>query len=124
MGRILVVDDEPDIVRVVVNIMKGRGHEVETARDGETALQIAAGHQPDVIILDLMLPGMNGYELCQRLKENQVTKHIPVVMMTEAYVSLADAQRCTNVGADEYIVKPFMSEVMVRNVERLLPKSR
>lgn len=122
MGRILVVDDEPDIVRVVVNIMKDRGHQVETARNGEIALQMATDQTPDVIILDLMLPGMNGYELCQRLKENTVTQAIPVVMMTSAYVSLEDAQRCTNVGADEYVVKPFMRDVLVRNVERLLPK--
>lgn len=124
MARILVVDDEPDIVRVVVAIMKERGHEVDTARNGERALEKAEADPPDAIVLDLMLPGMDGYEVCSRLKSGERTRHIPVVMMTAAYVSLEDAKRCSQVGADEYVVKPFMREVLVRNVERLLRRRR
>lgn len=122
MARILVVDDEPDIVRVVVAIMKDCGHEVTVARDGESALESATRSPPDLVILDLMLPGMDGYEVCQKLKEGSGTGHIPVIMMTASHVSLADAKRCSGVGANEYVVKPFMREVLVRNVERWLPR--
>ncbi len=123
MAKILVVDDEPDIVRVVVKIMEARGHEVATAEDGASALAAVAGDPPDVVILDLNLPQMDGFEVCRRIKSSPQTKHIPVVMMTAAYVRVEDAERGTELGADEYVTKPFLREVLVHNVERLLPKT-
>jgi DNA-binding response OmpR family regulator len=123
MAKILVVDDEPDIVRVVVRIMEARGHQVVTATDGPGALDVAETESPDVIILDLNLPRLDGFEVCRRLKSGERTKHIPVVMMTAAYITVADADRGTKIGADEYVVKPFLREVLVHNVERLLPAS-
>ena len=123
MAKILVVDDEPDIVRVVVKIMEARGHKVVTAEDGPSALEVVAGDPPDVVILDLNLPQMDGFEVCRRIKSSPQTKHIPVVMMTAAYVRVEDAQHGTELGADEYVTKPFLREVLVHNVERLLPKA-
>ncbi len=120
MANILVVDDEPDIVRVVVKIMESRGHNVSTAPDGHAALEAVRERSPDVIILDLNLPKMDGFEVCKRLKSDDATKHIPVVMMTAAYVGVEDAERGTSLGADEYVTKPFLREVLVHNVERLL----
>ena len=120
MARILVVDDEADIVRIVTRIMEGRGHEVRTAADGAAALEQVARERPDVVILDLNLPRMDGYEVCRRLKGDVNTRDIPVLMMTAAYVSVEDAKRGEDVGADEYIIKPFLREVLVHNVERLL----
>jgi len=120
MASILVVDDEPDIVRVVVRIMEGRGHSVSTAHDGFEALAQVRSARPDVIILDLNLPGMNGFEVCKRLRADESTRAIPIVMMTAAYVSIEDARRGHTTGADEYVVKPFLREVLVHNVERLL----
>ena len=120
MAKILVVDDEPDIVRVVVRIMEARGHTVSTARDGDEALESANASTPDVIILDLNLPKRDGFSVCRELKSNATTAHVPVVMMTAAYVSVEDAARGTGMGADEYVVKPFLREVLVHNVERLL----
>jgi CheY-like chemotaxis protein len=120
MAKILVVDDEPDIVRVVVKIMEARGHTVATAADGPEALERVASDPPDVVILDLNLPRMDGWEVCKRLKSGDGTQHIPVVMMTAAYVSVEDADRGTDLGADEYVVKPFLREVLIHNVERLL----
>ena len=121
MPRILVVDDEPDIVRVVVRIMEARGHQVTTAADGFEALERVAQEKPDVVILDLHLPKMDGFEVCRRLKGDAGTRDIPIVMMTAAYVSVEDARAGAETGADEYVVKPFLREVLIHNVERLLP---
>lgn len=123
MAIILVVDDEPDIVRVVVRIMEARGHTVRTAHDGREALDQVRAERPDVIILDLNLPGMNGFEVTSRLRADESTRSIPIVMMTAAYVSIEDARRGHTSGADEYVVKPFLREVLIHNVERLLTRS-
>ena len=123
MARILVVDDEPDIVRVVVKIMEARGHTVTTARDGAEAIERVKADPPDVVILDLNLPKIDGYEVCKRIKTDPATQHVPVVMMTAAYVSVDDARTGSAAGADEYVVKPFLREVLVHNVERLINRS-
>lgn len=119
---ILVVDDEPDIVRVVTRIMESCGYQVITAQDGFEALSAAQADKPDVIILDLNLPGMNGFEVCHRLRSSEATRAIPIVMMTAAYVSIDDARRGHTSGADEYVVKPFLREVLIHNVQRLLSR--
>jgi DNA-binding response OmpR family regulator len=118
--HILVVDDEPDIVKLVAKIMEARGYRVTTAKDGEDALAAVARDRPDVVVLDLNLPKLDGHEVCKRLKSAEATRAIPVVMMTAAYVTVDDATRGLGLGADEYVVKPFMREVMLHNVERLL----
>ena len=123
MAKILVVDDEPDIVRVIKKIMESRGHSVFTAGDGKEALVAVTQQHPDVVILDVNLPTMDGFEVCKRLKSDEQTKHIPIVMITAAYVSVEDAQQGTQLGADEYVTKPFLREVLVHNVERLLPQT-
>lgn len=120
MARILVVDDEADIVRVVVKIMESRGHTVEIALDGLEAIERIKADLPDVVILDLNLPKLDGFEVCRQIKTDPTTCHIPVVMMTAAYVSVDDAQVGSATGADEYVVKPFLKDVLIHNVERLL----
>lgn len=124
MAKILVVDDEPDIVRAVVRILSSRGHEMTTARDGQEALERIAQSPPDLVILDLDLPRIDGFEVCRRIKSDEATRHIPVVMMTAAYASPDHAHQGTRLGADEYIVKPFMKQILVHNVERLLPDAQ
>jgi CheY-like chemotaxis protein len=124
MAKILVVDDEPDIVRVVVKIMSALGHDLRTAADGFEALDKVREDRPDVIILDLNLPRMDGFEVCRRLKGDAATRDIPIVMMTAAYVSVDDARRGEQSGADEYVVKPFLREVLVHNVQRLLERKQ
>jgi CheY-like chemotaxis protein len=121
MAKILVVDDEPDIVRVVVKILSARGHDVVTAVDGPQGLEAVRTEKPDVVVLDLNLPKMDGFEVCRHIKSDDDTKHTPVVMMTAAYVTVEDADRGTKLGADEYVTKPFLREVLIHNVERLLP---
>jgi DNA-binding response OmpR family regulator len=120
VAHILVVDDEPDIVKLVAKVLEQRGHRVTTARDGQEALETIPRERPDVVVLDLNLPGIDGFEVCRRLKTDASTRSIPVVMMTAAYPTLEDAVKGLGLGADEYVVKPFLREVLIHNVERLL----
>lgn len=120
MARILVVDDEVDVVRMVVKTLEARGHNVEIARDGETALTMIAASRPDLVVLDVNLPRIDGMEVCQRIKANPATRGVLVVMMSAAYVSLVDAEIGGGMGADEFVMKPFVRETLIRNVERLL----
>ncbi len=122
MATILVVDDDEDILTFVSKLMTSRGHEIVVAKDGEAALTLAKSEFVDVVILDINLPKINGFEVCKELKTNAATKNIPVIMMTAAYISVEEAEKGTHVGADEYVSKPFLSEVMIHNVERLLQK--
>jgi two-component system, OmpR family, phosphate regulon response regulator PhoB len=124
MSHILVVDDEPEITKLVSKIMETRGHRVSVARDGDEALAQVRAEPPDVVVLDLNLPKVDGVEVCRQLKADAATKAIPVVMMTAAYVSVEDAARGFDVGADEYIVKPFLREVLIHNVERLIAERK
>ncbi len=100
--------------------MEARGHSVRSANDGQQALDQVSEEPPDVVILDVNLPHVDGFEVCKRLKSSPATKHIPIVMITAAYVTVEDAARGTELGADEYVTKPFLREVLVHNVERLL----
>jgi CheY-like chemotaxis protein len=117
---LLVVDDQPDIVKLITKIFEARGMRVIAGRDGREALDMVAKDRPDVILLDLDLPAIDGWEVCRRLKSDPATQAIPIVMMTAAHVSPKAAERGIGGGADEYIAKPFLREVLVHNVERLL----
>jgi DNA-binding response OmpR family regulator len=121
MAHILVCDDEPEIVKLVARLMELRGHRVTVTHDGQAALDAVARERPDLVILDLQIPKVDGFEVCRRLKSAEATRALPIVMMTAAFPTLEDADRGLNLGADEYVVKPFLREVLVHNVERLLP---
>jgi DNA-binding response OmpR family regulator len=123
MAHILVVDDEPEIVKMVGRLLEGRGHRVTTARDGQEALDAVERDRPDLLIIDLHLPKLDGFEVTKKLRSEASTKDMPIVMMTAAFPTVADADRGITVGADEYVVKPFLREVLLHNVERLLSRS-
>jgi DNA-binding response OmpR family regulator len=80
--------------------------------------------RPDVLVVDLNLPKVDGFEVCRRLKSAEATRSLPIVMMTAAFPTVQDADRGMTLGADEYVVKPFLREVLVHNVERLLEQQR
>jgi DNA-binding response OmpR family regulator len=122
MAHILVCDDEPEIVKMVAKLMQALGHRVTIARDGQEALDAVAIEKPDLVVLDLNIPKVDGFEVCRRLKSADATRAMPVIMMTAAFPTIADADRGLGIGADEYVVKPFLREVLVHNVERLIPK--
>jgi CheY-like chemotaxis protein len=121
VAYVLVVDDEPEIVKLVTRILAGRGHTVSAARDGQEALDAIAAEQPDVLVIDLNLPKVDGLEVTRRLKADPVTRALPVVLMMATPPTVADADREASLGPDEYVVKPILRDVLVRNVERLLP---
>ena len=117
---LLVVDDEPEINKLVARIFEKRGYRVNTATDGAEALASVAKDRPDLIMLDLNLPKIDGWEVCRRLKGDPATRAIPIIMLTAAHANVDDAEIGLGLGADEYVAKPFVRAVLLHNVERLL----
>lgn len=117
---LLVVDDEPEINKLVARIFEKRGYRVIAALDGAEALLAVQRDRPDLVILDLNLPKIDGWEVCRRLKSDPATRDIPIVMLTAAHANVDDAEIGLGLGADEYVAKPFVKAVLLHNVERLL----
>ncbi|MYV42000.1 response regulator, partial [Streptomyces sp. SID1328] len=111
-GRVLVVDDDPTVAEVVAGYLVRAGHAVDRAADGPSALESAAGRWPDLVVLDLMLPGMDGLEVCARLRERGP---VPVIMLT-ARGDEDDRVLGLEVGADDYVTKPFSPRELVLRV--------
>ncbi len=122
MARILIIEDEKDIQEVLAYNLGTAGHEVLIAGRGDDGLRIAKTQRPDVILLDLMLPGMSGTEVCNVLKRDPVTGHIPVVMIT-ARGEEVDRVVGFELGAEDYIVKPFSVREVLLRVQALLRRS-
>ncbi|MEN6577020.1 MAG: response regulator transcription factor [Phycisphaerales bacterium] len=118
---ILVVDDEEDIVELVKLNLVREGYDVLTATTGERAIELARARQPDLAILDLMLPGIDGLEVCRALKSNPRTEQMPVVILT-AKSEDSDIIAGLELGADDYVTKPFNSKVLIARVRRVLRK--
>ncbi|HET9232991.1 MAG TPA: response regulator [Candidatus Eisenbacteria bacterium] len=121
-GRILVVDDEIYIVHILDFSLGMEGYEVVTALDGEEGLQKAIEFKPDLIVLDIMMPKMDGYETCKALKADERTKSIPVILLS-AKGRNVDMQTGYDVGADEYITKPFSPRKLVDRINTMLGQS-
>lgn len=116
--RILVVDDEPHIVRLVQVNLQREGYEVLTAYDGVDALEKVAGEKPDMVVLDVMMPRMNGFEVLKKLKADDATRDIPVIMLT-AKAQDADVFRGWQSGVDSYLTKPFNPMELLTFVRRI-----
>ncbi|MFE3682873.1 response regulator transcription factor [Streptomyces sp. NPDC059095] len=119
-SRILVVDDDPTVAEVVTGYLERAGHAVDLAVDGPAALRAAAARRPDLVVLDLMLPGMDGLEVCRRLR---ATGPVPVIMLT-ARGDEDDRILGLEIGADDYVTKPFSPRELVLRVESVLRRSR
>ena len=117
--KILIVDDEEGIVKLVKMYLEHHRYEVITANDGQEGLEKAKTEKPDLIVLDLMLPKMNGYKVCGLLKKDTRYAKIPVVMFT-AKAQEKDVKLGQEVGADAYITKPYESEVLLAKIKELL----
>lgn len=117
--RILIVEDEESLLKLESILLSSRGYEVTLAASGRTALDILAQEQVDLVLLDIMLPEVDGYEVCRQIKNNPATAHVPVIMLT-AKKSREDMARSEEAGADWYITKPFKSAMMLKTVERYL----
>ena len=120
MGKkVLICDDEPHILESVKYVVRKAGHEVITAEDGEEALQKAIAEKPDLMFLDLMMPKMTGYEVCERLKGDPATEGIYIIMLTARGQEQNERQGMA-AGADEYITKPFSPRRMRQRLDELL----
>ena len=119
MPKILVVDDEPDAIELIKFNLKAAGYEVVTAADGEEALKKARSLLPDLIILDLMLPEVDGLEVCKILRRDQRVSATPILMLT-AKAAEIDRVLGLELGADDYVTKPFSPRELVLRVKRLL----
>jgi DNA-binding response OmpR family regulator len=117
--KILVTDDEMPVVQIIKTNLELEGYEVLTASNGEEALQQVEAEKPDLIILDVMMPKMDGWEVLSRLKSNPATEDIPVVMLT-ALSQIEDMDRGARLGNDCYLTKPFEPEELLAVVKRLL----
>jgi CheY-like chemotaxis protein len=118
--RILVVDDEKDIAQVVKLRLQANDYEVITAHDGQAALDTAKKEKPDLIILDIMLPKMDGYKVCGLLKSDSRYSKIPIIMFS-AKAQAEDATLGKEVGADAYITKPFEPNALLSKIKELTP---
>lgn len=118
-NTVLVVDDEHDILELIRYNLEKEHFGVRTVETGEDALRVARETKPDLIILDIMLPGMNGTEVCKRLKSAEETRNIPVLMLT-AKSSSSDVVNGLELGADDYVTKPFIPSVLLARVRALL----
>ena len=120
MSKVLVVEDDPGILRTVADNLRFDKYDVLTAMDGETAYALQQAEQPDLIVLDLMLPRMSGLELCKRLRMEDV--QVPVLVLT-ARAEEADRVRGLDCGADDYVVKPFSVPELMARVRALLRRA-
>ncbi len=117
--RLLLVDDEPDLVQMVSVRLKAAGYEVSTAYDGQEALDKVKQARPDLMILDLMLPKLDGYKVCRLLKFDERTKSIPILIFT-ARAQVEDVTLATECGADAYLTKPFEAKALLGKIQELL----
>jgi CheY-like chemotaxis protein len=118
MASVLVIDDEQDVVRLILKILSARGHLVQIARDGASALARVGHEPPDVILLDSNLPKIDGAEVCRRLKTDPNTRDIPIVMMTSDYIDIYAVG--AEGGPNAFVVRPFVREVLANVIERAL----
>ena len=117
--KILIVEDSPTYLRKIADFLQGSGYEIITAIDGEEALKKAVQENPKLIVLDVILPKKNGFQVCRQLKTSPETQGIKIIMMTS---KSQDSDRFWGLkqGADEYLTKPFVEDVLLANVTRLL----
>ncbi len=119
MAKIMVVDDEPDIVRVVSRMLEGEGHEVIPAYSGEEALEKLEVIKPDLITLDLMMPGIDGFETLRRIREKKETSSIPVVIIS-VKADESDIVKGLELGANDYFTKPYNRVILLAKVGSIL----
>ncbi len=116
---ILVVDDEPNILLSLEYLMQQAGYEVRTARDGDSALAAIEAGPPDLVLLDVMMPKRDGYEVCQTIRSRPEWKGVKVIMLT-AKGREVEREKGMSLGADDYVTKPFATQELVEKVRQVL----
>jgi len=111
-GKILIVDDVPKNIQMAMNILKNEGHKMFYAKNANMALDLVKEHDFDLILLDIMMPDMNGFEVCEILKKDEKTKSIPIVFLS-GKDSTSDIEQAYEVGGIDYVIKPFITIELV-----------
>ena len=118
--KILVADDEPTFIKLIGKVLAPKGYEVLTASDGQEALRLLFAHKPDLVLLDVMMPKMNGWQTCSRIRE---VSDVPIIMLTGKQKSEADIVRGLDCGADDYLLKPVGSKELAARVGAALRRA-
>lgn len=119
---VLIIDDEPDLIRLIDYNLTKSDYVVLTAKNGEAGLTLARRHAPDLIILDIMMPGLDGFDVCKKLRQDPMTAHVPILMLT-AKAEEGDRVLGLEIGADDYMTKPFNLRELLARVKALLRRS-
>jgi DNA-binding response OmpR family regulator len=117
--RVLIADDEPNIVASLEFLMEQAGYEVKVAANGQEALELAASFRPDLVLLDVMMPGKNGYEVCQSIKSDPATRAVKVIMLSAKGRDI-EVAKGLELGADAYVTKPFATRDLVAQIRDML----
>lgn len=121
--KILIVDDEPNIIVPLEFLMEQNNYDVRVAETGEQALEIISAYEPDLILLDIMLPGIDGYEVCQKIRKIPRFNHIKIIFISAMARSI-DVAKGMELSADEYITKPFSTADVVEKIKTLLEENQ
>ena len=119
--RILIADDEPNIVAALEFLLERNGYEVQVARNGEEAIRLVDDFDPDLVLLDVMMPLRSGYEVCTRIRERSGARHVNVIMLS-AKGRDAEVNKGLSMGADVYVTKPFATRELMATIKDLLDK--
>ena len=117
--KILIVDDEPNILSALEFLLQNSGYDVLLAQNGEAGLKLVESHVPDLVLLDVMMSSMTGYEMCQRMRERDDWQHIKIIMLS-AKGGGAEINKGISLGADVYVTKPFSNKDLVAKIDQLL----
>jgi two-component system, cell cycle response regulator DivK len=118
--RILLVEDQEDNRRIMRDLLSASGYQLVEANDGEQGLALAASEVPDLILMDIQLPGLDGYEVTRRIKANAALSHIPIIAVT-SYALSGDDQKAFAAGCDGYVTKPFSPRQLLAKIREFLP---
>jgi DNA-binding response OmpR family regulator len=117
--KVLIVDDEPNIVTALEYLLAQSGYQVKVAQNGEAGLELVGSFAPDLVLLDVMMPRVNGYEVCRRIRERPEWQHVKIVMLS-ARGREVEVSKGLSLGADLYVVKPFSNTELVAQISALL----
>lgn len=121
--KIMVVEDEETLLKLETLLLTSRGYQVCGMHNGEEALECIGAEMPDLVLLDIMMPGVDGFEVCRQIKSNSLTSHIPVVLLTAKRGS-EDKAKGEEVQADRYLTKPFRSAMVIETIQSFLGDGR
>ena len=121
MTRILVVEDQEDNRQILRDLLGSVGYDMVEAHDGQQALSAVAEHKPDLILMDIQLPVMDGYEATRRIKADPATKNIPIIVVT-SYALSGDEAKARDAGCDAYVTKPYSPRSLLTKIREYLPK--